>query len=58
MCITGYLGKAEDSGGEGQPEGQLLEMPLNERLIAEIISPCSDSGLFFVFFWTSESVQF
>lgn len=38
-----------DRGGEGErePEGQLLERPLSERLIAAIISPCSDVGFLF-----------
>lgn len=32
--------------GEGEPVGQLLERPLGERLIAAILSVCSDVGLF------------
>lgn len=46
MCITGYLARGGGSGG-GEPEEQLLERPLNERLIAVIISACSDIGWFF-----------
>lgn len=48
MCITGYLAGEGDRGGEGggKPEGQLLERPLNERLIAVFISACSDMGPF------------
>lgn len=41
--------------GAGVPEGQLLGRPLSGRLIAVIISACSEVG---VFFWTSESSQF
>lgn len=39
---------AGGGSGGGEPEGQLLERPLNERLIAVIISPCSDMGFFFL----------
>lgn len=41
--------------GAGVPEGQLLGRPLSGRLIAVIISACSEVG---VLFWTSESGQF
>lgn len=39
---------AGGGSGGGEPEGQLLERPLNERLIAVIISLCSDMGFFFL----------
>lgn len=43
MCITEYL---REGGWGGEPEGQLLERPLNKKLIAVIISMCSDVGAF------------
>ena len=55
MCITGYLVGVQPRRGSRRAEGQLLGRPLRGRLIAVIISACSDVG---VFFWTSESGQF
>ena len=50
MCITGYLRRVgQPRRGSRRAEGQLLGRPLSGRLIAVIISACSDVGVFFFF---------